>query len=240
MILVRSLGTIRPGATATISSLPRQAQTSTMQNKAMIVPPMAPAIGGGGVSTISSAAGRKASSSWVRATVLSGRAARALMDFMDACLQTVQRRIAAACSDQIIMGAVLSQTAAVDSDQAIASPNGRQPMCDDEHGTAPGELRHVLLDDPLALVVESTRRLVEDQDARVIDDRAGDGQTLALSARQARSALTNYGVVTIGKLKDELMGTGHLRDLDDLFDRRRAVGERDVVADRAIEQDALL
>src|SRR5215470_17217346 len=148
MILVRPLGTIRPGATATISSLPRQAQTSAMQNKAMIVPLMAPAIGGGGVSTISSAAGRKASSSRLRAAVLSGRAAWASVDFTDACLQTVQRRIAAACTDQIIMGAILSQTAAVDSNQAVASPNGRQPMCDDEYGTAPGELRHVLLDDP--------------------------------------------------------------------------------------------
>src|SRR5215831_6014418 len=63
MTLVRPLGTIRPDAVATISTLLRHAQTRARQNNAMIVPPMAPAIGGGGVSTISSAAGRKASSS---------------------------------------------------------------------------------------------------------------------------------------------------------------------------------
>ena len=46
-----------------------------------------------------------------------------------------------------------------------------------------GDLRHVLLDDPLAFVVERAGRLVEDQDARIGDQRAGDGDALALAAR---------------------------------------------------------
>src|SRR5262249_58348155 len=54
---------IRPEAVATISTLPKHAQARATQNNAMTVPLVAPAIGGGGVSTISSAAGRKASSS---------------------------------------------------------------------------------------------------------------------------------------------------------------------------------
>src|SRR6516164_2671479 len=54
---------IRPGAVVTISSLPKHAQASAMQNNAITVPLTALAIGDAGVSTISSAAGRKASSS---------------------------------------------------------------------------------------------------------------------------------------------------------------------------------
>src|SRR6516164_2644976 len=54
---------IRPGAVVTISSLPKHAQAKAIQNNAMTVPLTALAIGDGGVSTISSAAGRKASSS---------------------------------------------------------------------------------------------------------------------------------------------------------------------------------
>src|SRR5262249_29373777 len=182
-------------------------------------------IGGGGVSTISSAAGRKASSSLrvdglyrretaalERLTIrpgmgpggrifrkyaikgLWGRAREpldlapsweALADFMDACLQTVQRRIAAASPDQVIMGAVLGQTTAVDRDEAVASPHGGQPMRDDEDRAALGKPRHVLLDDALALIVECARRLVEDQDARVSNESARDGKTLALAAPQA-------------------------------------------------------
>src|SRR5215475_11242064 len=109
MTLVRPLGTIRPDAVATISTLPRLAQTRATQNSAMIVPPMAPASGGGGVSTISSAAGRKASSSRLRPAGLPEREARAVAnfevrtsaDFMDACLETVQRRVTAAGLDEV-------------------------------------------------------------------------------------------------------------------------------------------
>src|SRR6516162_2338245 len=112
-----------------------------------------------------------------------------LADLMDSCLQTVQRRIAAACPDQVIMGAVLNQAAAVDGDKPVAPPHRRQPMRNDEDGAAFGKLRHVLLDDPLALIVERTRRFVEDQDARVGNESAGDGQALTLPARQAGTAL---------------------------------------------------
>src|SRR6516165_10899092 len=105
-----------------------------------------------------------------------------LADLMDSCLQAVQRRVAAACPDQVIMGAVFSQTAAVYGDEAVAPPHGGQPMCNDEDGAAFGKPRHVLLDDPLALIVERARRFVEDQDARVGNESARDGQTLALAA----------------------------------------------------------
>ena len=58
----------------------------------------------------------------------------------------------------------------------------RQAMRNDEHGAAMRDLRHILLDDPLALVVERTRRLVEDEDARIGDERAGDRNPLPLPA----------------------------------------------------------
>src|SRR5215472_3415146 len=271
---------IRPGAVVTISTLPKHAHARAMQNNAMMVPLMAFAIGDGGVSTISSAAGRKASSSSrgcglyrldtatferlaMKPTIApAGRISRkcaikdlrgrpcgaldrarcwmTLADLMDSCLQTVQRRVAATCPDQVIVGAVFSQPAAVDGDEAVAPPNSRQPMRDDEDGAAFGKPRHVLLDDPLALIVERARRFVEDQDARVGNERARDGQTLALAAREAGAALAHDGVVAIGELKDEIMGAGHLRGSNDLFNRHRAVCQRDIVAHRAIEQDALL
>ena len=63
MTLVRPLGTILPVAEATMSIVPHQDQTSAAQNSTAIVTAIARPIGDGGVSTISSAAGRKASSS---------------------------------------------------------------------------------------------------------------------------------------------------------------------------------
>ena len=69
-------------------------------------------------------------------------------------------------------------------DDAVGAPHGREPVRDDEHRAPLGDLAHVLLDDALALVIERARRLVEDQDARIGDQRARDGDALALAARQ--------------------------------------------------------
>ena len=66
----------------------------------------------------------------------------------------------------------------------------------------------------LALVVERAGRLVEDQDARIGDQRAGDGDALALAARQAAAALADDGVVALGQLEDEVVGAGELRRRD--------------------------
>ena len=70
---------------------------------------------------------------------------------------------------------------------------------------------HVLLDDPLALVVERARRLVEDQDARIGDQRARDGDALALAAGQRRAALAHDGVVAFRQLEDEFVRAGEAR-----------------------------
>src|SRR5882757_5294942 len=130
MTLVRSLGTIFPVADATMSIVPHQAQTSAAQNSRMMQAPIERPIGDGGVSTISSAAGRNASSSrrrscavrigMTRRVGLSGLSLSELSlaglcpagstvsdDFMDSCLQQMQRCVAAAGLDQGVMGAVL-------------------------------------------------------------------------------------------------------------------------------------
>src|SRR4051812_22076206 len=52
------------------------------------------------------------------------------------------------------------------------------------------DARHVALDDGLALVVQRTGRLVEDQDARLRKEGAGNGNALALAAAQAGPLLT--------------------------------------------------
>src|SRR5450631_3218168 len=132
--LVRPLGTIFPVADATMSIVPHQAQTSAAQNKRMMTAPMARRVGDGGVSTISSAAGRNASSSprrsCARENGMTRRMDKAGMvdsaDFMETCLQPMQRCIAAACFDQSIVGAVLDQASALERDDAIRPPHGRE------------------------------------------------------------------------------------------------------------------
>src|SRR5262245_39512956 len=186
MTLVRPLGTTFPVADATMSIVPHQAQTSAAQSSRMMVAAIVRPIGDGGVATTSSAAGRNASSSARR--LGAGRngmrrcvgpaGAAGLADFMNTRLQPMQRRIAAAGLDQRVMGAVLDQAAALERDDAVRRAHRREPVRDDKNGASLGYLFHVLLNDALALIVERARRLVEDQNARVGDERAGDCDAL--------------------------------------------------------------
>src|SRR6266852_6249182 len=102
------------------------------------------------------------------------RAITFLTDFMQTRLQTMKRRIAPASSDQLVMRTVLDHPAALDRDQPVGAAHRRETMGDDEDGAAARDLLHVLLNDALAFIVEGAGRLVEDQDARVVDERAGD------------------------------------------------------------------
>src|SRR5271155_5446140 len=211
-ILVRPLGTILPGAEAIRSTLPKLAQASAKQKAAIRVKEIARPIGEGGVSTISSAAGRKASPSPGRSRCEPGRVARALPDdFMNPRLQAVERGVAAAGAEQLVMGPVLDEPAALHGDDAVAAAHRRQAMGDDDDGAVLGDVRHVLLDDPLALVVERARRLVEDQDSRVHDQGAGDRDALALAARKCGAAFADDRVVALRQFEDEVVRAGEIR-----------------------------
>ena len=121
-----------------------------------------------------------------------------------------------------------------------ARAHRRQPVRDDQHGAVARDAPHVLLDHPLALIVERARRLVEDEDARVAHQRTGDGDALALAARQARAALANDRLVTLRQFEDELVRAGERRRRGNPLDRHAWVRQRDVVTDRTIEEDVLL
>src|SRR5262249_50810381 len=166
MTLVRPLGMIFPGAAAMMSTSPSDAQAKAKPNSATIVTPIARPIGEGGVSTISSAAGKNASSSLSRRLAPRGSAitflASSLADFMDSGLQAMKRGITATGVDQMVLGVILHDAARIDGDDPVRAPHGRKPLSDDEDGTALGDLLHVLLNDPLALVIERARCLVED------------------------------------------------------------------------------
>src|SRR5260221_8454963 len=118
-----------------------------------------------------------------------------LPNFLDAGLDGVQGCVAPASGDELVVGAVFDKAAAVDGDDAVAAADGREPMRDDEHRSPPRNLLHALLDDALALVIERARRLVENEDARIGDERARDRQPLLLAAREAAAALADDRVV---------------------------------------------
>ncbi len=156
-------------------------------------------------------------------------------------LQAMQRRVTAAGDDELVVRAVLDEAAALERQRCRSARRTVERRCAMMMTVRPlRDPLHVLLDDALALVVERARRLVEDQDARIGDEGAGDGDALALAARQRAAALADDGVVAFRQLEDEVVRAGELGGGDDALHRRRRIGERDVVADGAVEQHVLL
>ena len=101
---------------------------------------------------------------------------------MEPALEAIQRRVAPAGPDQFVVAAVLDEASAVDGDDAVGIAHGRQTVRDDDDGSPFGDMLHFLFDDVFALVIEGAGRLVQNQDARVGDESAGNGNTLALTA----------------------------------------------------------
>ena len=96
------------------------------------------------------------------------------------------------------------------------------------------------LDQPLADRVEGRRRLVEDQDAGVLEQDPGDRDPLLLAARQLVAALADHRVVAVGQLGDPIVDRRRARGRDQLVVGRLGPGVAQVVADRRVEQVRLL
>ena len=75
-------------------------------------------------------------------------------------------------------------------------------------------------DDRLALRVERARRFVEDEDGRIVDQRARDRQPLLLTARQVGRSFLDVGVVAVRHSLDEFVGAGQMGGTHGIGKRR--------------------
>ena len=113
-------------------------------------------------------------------------------------------------------------------------------MRDDDHRSAVSDACDIRVDDRLAIRVERARRFVEDQDARVDDQRARNRQALSLSARKVWRAFIDIGFIAARQPLDELLRAGQPRRADDFIECRVDLAGGDVLADRPAEQKIFL
>ena len=112
-------------------------------------------------------------------------------------------------------------------------------MGDDDDGPALDQFGQGVLDLRLGLRVREGRRLVEDQDRGVHQERPGDGHALRLPARQVRVG-AHDGVQARGERLDEVGDARMGRAAHDLLVGGAGPAECDVVADRDVEQLGVL
>src|SRR3974390_547019 len=106
-----------------------------------------------------------------------------LADCMDSSLDAVKRSITAAATNEFLVRAIFDNSATIQCNNAVNAAHGRKTMGNDEDSAPFGDPVHIFLDDPFALIIEGTGCLVEDQDARIGYESAGNGNALTLAAR---------------------------------------------------------
>ena len=108
--------------------------------------------------------------------------------------------------EQLVVRALLDDLAVLEHDDQVGVADRREAVRDDERGPAVQEAAERALDLALGADVDRARRLVEDQDPRVGEQRARERDELALAEREPRAALAELRLVAVLEPLDELVG----------------------------------
>jgi hypothetical protein len=136
------------------------------------------------------------------------------------------------------VGARCADAAALEVEDAVGESDRRQPVRDDDQGRVelvsqtPQDLR-------LDRRIDGARRVVEDEQPRLPDERTSQRDALPFTARERVPPLPHDRVVTARQILDERGRPRDPRRPPDLLRRGPGV-ERDVLAHRAGKQEALL
>ena len=138
------------------------------------------------------------------------------------------------------MAPLLDDAAAIQHHQPVGAPQGAEPVSHGDGGAPLHQVVERLLDLLFGRGVDRGSRLVQDQDARIDQQRAGDGDALALAARQRLPAFAHQRIVAVRQAQDELVRVGRARGGHDLLARGLGLAVGDVLGHRPEEQERLL
>ena len=86
---------------------------------------------------------------------------------------------------QLLMGTLLNDLAITNDDDPIRITDGRQAVGDDKTGTSLHQAQQGFLDPRLGARVHAGGGFIEDEDAWISKNSAGDGEQLALSLSES-------------------------------------------------------
>src|SRR5688572_18449049 len=103
----------------------------------------------------------------------------------DEQLPLVELLVRRAGAEQLVVLALTDDSPAVHDNDGVGGQDRAEAMSDDERCAFVHQALDGLLDQVLALGVDLAGGFVEDEDRRLLEDRAGDVQPLPLSAGEA-------------------------------------------------------
>ncbi len=113
-------------------------------------------------------------------------------------------------------------------------------MGDEDDGTLLEHGPAIVNEGELAVGVEHRGRFVEDQDGRILEEGAGEGDPLTLPAGQADALVADECVVALRQMLNESMRLGGSRGGFDLFRGGVGAAVGDVLAHGAVQQQDVL
>ncbi|MNP40314.1 hypothetical protein D3C76_1339480 [compost metagenome] len=113
-------------------------------------------------------------------------------------------------------------------------------MGNDHQGAAPTQAVQCFGDHRLVLCIEGGGRLVHQQDGRILDQRTGNADALALTARQPGTAFTDLGVEAVRQARDDFADAGQPGGVFERCSTGVGFANADVVGDAALEQPGVL
>jgi hypothetical protein len=122
----------------------------------------------------------------------------------------------ALASHQLVVAADFDDATPVENDQAIGVTQGGQAVGNGNRRPSAHQVVERLLDFLLGRRIDGRSGLVEDQDARVDQQRAGDRNPLPFATRQRLAAFADQRVITMRQAQDELVRVRGARRRDDL------------------------
>uniref|UniRef100_A0A0A8XUT2 Uncharacterized protein n=1 Tax=Arundo donax TaxID=35708 RepID=A0A0A8XUT2_ARUDO len=147
-----------------------------------------------------------------------------------------------ALGHELVVRADLGDGAALQDGDEVGLADGGEAVGDHQRGATDHEAVQRLLHQLLRLGVERAGGLVQQQDRRVLEHGAGDGDPLLLTAGQLQAAITHLGVVAVGQLDDEGVGVSDPGGLLHLRLRRALAlpAQQQILLDARREQRRLL
>ena len=137
--------------------------------------------------------------------------------------------------DQIFMGTTLDDLAVVQHHDTIGVHNGRQPVSNNEYGSAVHQLIHTILHQFFSSGVDGGGSFVQDHHGRIGYRCTGDGDQLPLALRKACAVVGQLCLVAFRQAGDEIVRIGQFCGCDAFFIGGIQLAVADVIHHRSGE-----
>lgn len=146
----------------------------------------------------------------------------------------------ALCRYQLGMPSSLHYSAVLENHDAVDIDDGAESVGDNDTSPGATQLLQTLLDRSLRMGIERGRRLVQEDELRLLEYGPSDGNSLFLSTRQFQPSFTDHRVVSIWERHNLIMDHGSLCCLVDFGVCSSRATKPDVIPYGIVEEHRIL